>query len=479
MKKIIGFLLASFVGGIIAISVYLIFDENNNTQIIKHSYTAEQNSSQVGSQSVKYAPDLDFVDAAKKTVHAVVHVKVRTQLSAYENPFYNFLFGKQDYSNDPAPIVSAGSGVIISNDGYIVTNNHVIEGADVLEVTLNDKRTLNAKVIGADPNTDIALIKIEGEDFPFIPWGNSDYLQVGEWVLAVGNPFNLASTVTAGIVSAKARSINIFNKSTALEAFIQTDAAVNPGNSGGALVDTEGKLVGINTAIASPTGSFSGYSFAVPQKIAEKIVNDLLEFGTVQRAFIGVSITDVTSPEAIKNGITTTKGVYITAISEGGAADASGIKAGDVILKVKNVAVNSTAQLQEQVGQFRPGDEISVTILRGNKEKEMLMTLRNIEGKVEMVKAEESIELYGANLKNLKPGSASKLHIKGGVQVVSVSAGKFSSAGIKEGFIITSINRQKVYNIQDLQMVFQNIQGGIYIEGVYPNGISAYYAFGI
>ncbi len=476
MKKILGFVFASLLGGIIAVGGYVaIVNHNSVSNTVIHKIRTEP----VSAKMVNYAPGLNFVDAADKTVHAVVHVKVRSQLNGYDNSFYNFLFGKPDYSNEPAPIVSSGSGVIISNDGYIVTNNHVIDGADILEVTLNDKRTFVAEVIGADPTTDIALIKIKGDNFPFIPWGNSNNLRVGEWVLAVGNPFNLTSTVTAGIVSAKARSINIFNKSSAIEAFIQTDAAVNPGNSGGALVDTEGKLVGINTAIASPTGSFSGYSFAVPQQIAQKIVNDLLEYGAVQRAFIGISITDVTSAEAKEHGITSTKGVLVSNVAEGGAAQEAGIKAGDIILKVKDVEVNSTAELQEQVGQHRPGDQISVTVMRGNKEKKLLLTLRNIDGKTEMVKAEPYLELHGAKISNISSEKASKLQIKGGVQVVSLSDGKFKSAGIKEGFIITSINRQNIYDIQDLKLILKKLDGGIYIEGVYPNGISAYYAFGI
>lgn len=476
MKKVIGLILASFIGGIVAIigSTYFIdhtIEKNTNIQQIK--------AEPVNNSAVKLVSNLDFVDAAHKTVHAVVHVKVRSRNGGYDNSVYSFLFGKQENTNEPPPIVSTGSGVIISNDGYIVTNNHVIEGADFLEVTLNDKRTLKASVIGADPTTDIALIKVEGENFPFIPWGDSDKLNIGEWVLAIGNPFNLTSTVTAGIVSAKARSINIINKRTAIEAFIQTDAAVNPGNSGGALVNTEGELVGINTAIASPTGSFSGYSFAVPQRIAEKIANDLLEYGRVQRAFIGVSISEVTSDEAKNRGINSTVGVFVNNVADGGAAKSAGIKSGDVILSVQSVNVNTTPELQEQVGQYRPGDKISVKILRGTKEKTVLVTLRNINGETKTVKASEYFEIYGAKLKNINSSDASKLRIKGGVNVVSLSDGKFKAAGIKEGFIITSINKQRIYNTQDLQSVIKSIEGGIYIEGVYPNGISAYYAFGI
>ncbi len=480
MRRIIEIILASVLGGIISISGYLVFVKERPIQDVTMNKNKEESESRVVSQRMEpYAMNLNFTYAAEKTVHAVVHVKVRSQFSGYDNPFYNLLFGKPNYQGEPTPVVSAGSGVIISNDGYIVTNNHVIEGADILEVILNDKRTFTAQVIGSDPTTDIALLKINENNLPYLDWGNSEDLKVGEWVLAVGNPFNLASTVTAGIVSAKARSINILNKSTAIESFIQTDAAVNPGNSGGALVDTNGKLVGINTAIASPTGAFSGYSFAVPQKLAQKIVNDLLEYGTVQRAFIGVSIAEVTSPIAKQNGVTSTKGVFVSDVANGGAAATAGIKGGDVILKIKDTDVNSTSELQEQIGQYRPGDQINVTILRGTNEKTLLLTLRNIEGKTDIVKADELFELFGSKFKTIPASDANKLRIKGGVQVVTIGEGKFRSAGIKEGFIITSVNRRGIYDLQDFRLVFNNLEGGIYIEGVYPNGISAYYAFGI
>ncbi|PKP10543.1 MAG: deoxyribonuclease HsdR [Bacteroidetes bacterium HGW-Bacteroidetes-4] len=483
MKKIIGLITASIIGGVVTLTGYHLFIEKPALQHTQSDFYTQKSKSTEEvipvKNSIAALTSMDFTEAAQKTVHAVVHVKVRSQISGYENPFYNFLFGRPNYQQEPAPIVSAGSGVIISNDGYIVTNNHVIEGADKLEVTLNNKKTYTAKVIGADQATDIALIKIDEKDLPYLDWGDSDRLQIGEWVLAVGNPFNLASTVTAGIVSAKARSINILNKSTAIEAFIQTDAAVNPGNSGGALVNTQGKLVGINTAIASPTGSFSGYSFAVPQKIAQKVVSDLLEYGAVQRAYIGVSIADVTSPLAKQSGITSTQGVYVSDVSPDGAAKEAGIRGGDVILKVKDVFVNSTSELQEQIGQHRPGDQVSVTVLRGDKKKTVLLTLRNIEGKTDIIKADETLQLFGAEFKNLSPSEANKLRIKGGVQVVSVGDGKLKSAGIKEGFIITSVNRRATYDIQELRLIFNNLEGGVYIEGIYPNGISAYYAFGI
>ena len=369
--------------------------------------------------------------------------------------------------------------MIISRDGYIVTNNHVVEGADALEVTLDDNRTFTAKVIGADPTTDIALIKIDGDNFPFIPWGNSDNLKVGEWVLAIGNPFNLASTVTAGIVSAKARNINIINKNTAIEAFIQTDAAVNPGNSGGALVNTAGELVGVITAIASPTGSFSGYSFAVPERIARKIVSDLMEYGTVQRAFIGISINEVTSETAQKNGVTSLKGVYVSSVADGGAAAEAGIKAGDVILKVNDVEVNKVSELQEQIGRYRPGQQISVTVLHGEKTRTMNLTLRNIDGGTSLQTQGETMEILGASVRTVNPQTASSLRIRGGVEITALADGKFKQAGIKEGFIITSVNRHPMRSADELKAILSNSKGGIYIEGVYPNGKSAYYAFGI
>lgn len=478
MKKLIGFVLASFLGAALAIFIYtqIIKDENNTVNSSQHEQLTTTTHRQINYSNVN---PLDFTIAAKKSVDAVVHVKIRSQNSNHDNPLYNLLFGKPSHAGDQPPIVSAGSGVIISNDGYIVTNNHVIEGADILEVTLDDKRTFEARVIGTDPTTDIALIKIEGEIFPYLKWGDSDELKVGEWVLAVGNPFNLASTVTAGIVSAKARNINILNKRTAIEAFIQTDAAVNPGNSGGALVNTKGELVGINTAIASTTGSFSGYSFAVPERLARKIVTDLIEFGTVQRAFIGVSITEVTSAEAKKYGATTTKGVFVLSTANGGAAKDAGIKSGDIILSVGGIKVNRMAELQEQIGQYRPGDEIEVLILRGKKEMDMLITLRNIDGNTNVEKQNNVTSVLGATLETMNSSDASKLNISGGVIITELSDGKFKSAGIKQGFIITAINRKSVSNAQDLIHTLKNASGGIYIEGIYPNGVSAYYAFGL
>ena len=474
MRKYLSIVVASLIGGAISVAIY-----SNLTN--KQTAYVPSDSTLQGARpmQVSYSGMVDFTAAASATVDAVVHVKIRSQYTVVENPIYNFLFGRPNYQQQEMPVVASGSGVIISRDGYIVTNNHVVEGADALEVTLDDNRTFTAKVIGADPTTDIALIKIDGDNFPFIPWGNSDNLKVGEWVLAIGNPFNLASTVTAGIVSAKARNINIINKNTAIEAFIQTDAAVNPGNSGGALVNTAGELVGVITAIASPTGSFSGYSFAVPERIARKIVSDLMEYGTVQRAFIGISINEVTSETAQKNGVTSLKGVYVSSVADGGAAAEAGIKAGDVILKVNDVEVNKVSELQEQIGRYRPGQQISVTVLHGEKTRTMNLTLRNIDGGTSLQTQGESVEILGASVRTVNPQTASSLRIRGGVEITALADGKFKQAGIKEGFIITSVNRHPMRSADELKAILSNSKGGIYIEGVYPNGKSAYYAFGI
>lgn len=317
-----------------------------------------------GAQS--FAP-VDFTEAAELSVEAVVHVKTKYyQQQQYADPFYQFFFGRPQQSQQPSAMAS-GSGVILSDDGYIVTNNHVIEGAGDIEVVLNDKRTFTAQLIGRDPNTDLALLKIEASGLPTMKIGNSDDLRVGEWVLAVGNPFNLTSTVTAGIVSAKARSINILQADMKIESFIQTDAAVNPGNSGGALVNTKGELVGINTAIASQTGSYAGYAFAIPTTIMQKVVGDLRQYGSVQRALLGIRMMDVNQEVKEHFGLQSMEGVYVAEVVSGTAADKAGMKQGDVIVMIDGREINSSAALQEQIGRKNPGDEIVVMVRRGGK----------------------------------------------------------------------------------------------------------------
>ena len=308
-------------------------------------------------------------------MEAVVHVKTKYyRQQQYVDPFYQFFFGRPQQSQQPSAMAS-GSGVILSNDGYIVTNNHVIEDANEIEVVLNDKRTFTAKLIGTDPNTDLALLKIEATDLPTIEIGNSDDLRVGEWVLAVGNPFNLTSTVTAGIVSAKARSINILNSDMKIESFIQTDAAVNPGNSGGALVNTRGQLVGINTAIASQTGSYAGYAFAIPTAIMQKVVADLRQYGTVQRALLGIRMLDITQQVKDQLSLESMEGVYVGEVISGSAADKAGMKAGDVIVQVDGRPINASSQLQEQIGRKNPGDQITILVRRGQRSVTLQVTL--------------------------------------------------------------------------------------------------------
>ncbi len=318
---------------------------------------------------------VDFTQAAERSVEAVVHVKTKYyRQQQYVDPFYQFFFGRPKQSQQPSAMAS-GSGVILSNDGYIVTNNHVIEDANEIEVVLNDKRTFAAQLIGTDPNTDLALLKIEATNLPTIEIGNSDDLRVGEWVLAVGNPFNLTSTVTAGIVSAKARSINILNSDMKIESFIQTDAAVNPGNSGGALVNTRGELVGINTAIASQTGSYAGYAFAIPTAIMQKVVADLRQYGTVQRALLGIRMLDITQQVKDQLSLESMEGVYVGEVISGSAADKAGMKAGDVIVQVDGRPINASSQLQEQIGRKNPGDQITILVRRGHRSVSLQVTL--------------------------------------------------------------------------------------------------------
>jgi len=372
---------------------------------------------------------------------------------------------------------ASGSGVIISDNGYIVTNNHVIESATEIKVTLSDNREYKGKLIGTDPSSDIALIKIEESNLPTISWGNSDNLKLGEWVLAVGNPFNLNSTVTAGIVSAKSRGIGIIGAQLPIESFIQTDAAVNPGNSGGALVNTRGELVGINTAIASRTGSYSGYSFAIPVSIVKKVVDDLKQYGEVQRAILGVRIQNVNADLAKEFKLDDVAGVYIAAVEEEGAAKAAGIKEGDVVLSIDGSTVKNSSELQEQIGKHKPGDIVNVKVKRDHNEKIIKVTLRNPGGGIGIVK--DNFTVLGADLEKADDTIKDKLNINYGLKVKKLNSGKLKEAGIKEGFIIVRVNKTKVNSIDDFREILKQSSGGVLIEGIYPNGESAYYVFGL
>jgi Do/DeqQ family serine protease len=408
-----------------------------------------------------------------------VHIKTKVMRSGVRsaNPFYQFFF---DQGMQPQAQQGSGSGVIISGDGYILTNNHVVNNADEVEVVLNDQRSYRAEVLGTDPNTDLALLKIDEENLAYIPYGNSENVQVGEWVLAVGNPFNLNSTVTAGIVSAKGRNINILREEFAIESFIQTDAAVNPGNSGGALVNTRGELIGINTAIASTTGSYAGYSFAVPVNIAKKVVDDIMEFGKVQRAFIGVSIRDLNGKIASEKGLSVSEGAFVQGLTRGGAAHEAGIREGDILVAVDGVKVKNVAELQEKIGEYRPGDMAQVTVLRDEQLRKFDVELRNSNGDTDLVTKEADVLVQlGADLQPLAEENLRRLGIKSGLQVQNLTSGKLKGAGIKEGFIITRVDRQPVQSPKEVMNALNKKNGGVLIEGVYPNGLTAYYGFGM
>lgn len=469
-------LLVALVGGFIALWTYTRYFDNPRILTVQQE------------QSMRYAslpttgpgelPDLTF--AAENSVHAVVHIKV-TQKGGYysSNNIFDYFFGNGPRSQQEPIRQGVGSGVIISPDGYIVTNNHVVDEADEISVVLNDKREFKAKLIGTDPSTDIALVKIDASGLPTLRFSNSDNLKLGEWVLAVGNPFNLTSTVTAGIVSAKSRDIGINPDQMRIESFIQTDAAVNPGNSGGALVNTRGELVGINTAIASQTGSYSGYSFAIPSNIVQKVVSDLKEYGDVQRALLNVNIGDVNADVAKKYNLDKIEGVFIGRVLPGGAAEVAGIQDNDVIISVDNVPVNSTAELQEQIGKHRPGDKVTLVIKRDNKKKPFNVTLRNKHGDTEIVKGDDTPDdIFGAKFVAVSDRDKAELGIRYGVKISDLANGKFKDAGIKKGFIITQVNKSAVSDVEDLKRIIKNSRGGILVEGIYPNGEVAYYVFG-
>ncbi len=477
IKKTIATLLIAGLGGLSGVYFYTKFIGDPKPETInKSNKQPVQNVSFPASTESELT---DFTKAADLTIHAVVHVKTTYDNKADYNPFGNNPYDFWGRPRQNTPQESSGSGVIITDDGYIVTNNHVVENADKVEITLNDNQTFQARVIGTDPSTDLALLKINEKNLPFIVYGNSDNVRVGEWVLAVGNPFNLTSTVTAGIISAKARNIGILPDQYKIESFLQTDAAVNPGNSGGALVNTKGELVGINSAIASTTGTYTGYSFAIPVNLVKKVMDDLVEYGSVQRGFIGVSIRDIDTKLMEDKGIKETQGVYIAGLTEGGAAESAGIKEGDIILKIGEVNINSTPQLQEQVGRFRPGNKLNVTLLRDGKEKVVSVTLRNKDGDTKIVKNDQVLNLLGATFGTISTDEKAKLGIKSGVKISKILAGKFRTAGIKEGFIITSIDKKPILTTADLESALKTKQGGVLIEGVYPNGMRAYYGFGI
>lgn len=485
LRKIGTGLIIAVAGGLIALGADKIFDDN--TAGYNRNFDNKVPGYLTSDQVTSPMTLPDFTVAADQTIHAVVHIK--TEYENRRSSVYDYFFDFRDFFGDQGgaqqPIIASGSGVIISPDGYIVTNNHVVSESDKIEVTLNNKRTYDAKVIGTDPSTDLALIKIDAKELPFMTFGNSDELKIGEWVLAVGNPFNLTSTVTAGIVSAKARNINILGSpdgsSSSIESFIQTDAAVNRGNSGGALVNTRGELVGINAAIASGTGYYAGYSFAIPSNLVRKVAADLRDYGTVQRAYIGVNIRELDNKLATEAGINDLHGVYVADVTDNGAAKEAGLKSGDVILKVENVSVNSPSELLEVVGQHNPGDKVDLVVRRNNKDMNFNVVLKNREGSTTLAKRDEfnATSLLGAEFRPVGESLKEDLGIDYGIQITGLSNGKLRNAGIREGFIITRIDGKDIKSEADLASALANKKGGVLVEGIYPNRTRAYYGFGL
>ncbi len=441
----------------------------------------------LGTQFTSYEADKypDLTYAAENAVKAVVNIEVVQEVEMRRrsyDPFLEFFGIPQGYGGGQ-PFKQerrgGGSGVVISEDGYIVTNNHVVDQATKLRVKLNDGRKFDAKVIGTDPATDVALIKIEAEKLPTLPFGSSDALRLGEWVLAIGSPFDLQSTITAGIVSAKARQLGAIPDQFSIESFIQTDAAVNPGNSGGALVNTHGELVGINTLIKSQTGSYIGYSFAIPESIVRKVVMDLREYGVVQRAMLGIQYRFIDQSfldaEGEELGIDELGGVYVASVQEGGAASEAGVRKGDVILAVDGVKLDGASTLQEQIAKHRPNDRVKLSVKRGDSVKQIDVTLRNKAGKTDLITKEDVdvVEVLGGKFADAGTKLCRELDIEGGVQVVRVkSGGILARARVREGFVITHINDRPVRSLQDMQRMTEKVRS---IDGIYPNGRSASY----
>lgn len=473
MKKVLFIslvLAASVLGAVIGAWMVLRYSEDRS---LYTSITERQKNFPIrwSNDSMDRVPaGLNFETAARLVTPAVVHIRT--------------IYGPGNFSLNPLELLnnphaqSSGSGVIISDDGYIVTNFHVIEDGSSIEVIMNNNRHFYAKVIGTDPTTDLALLKIKAKNLPFARYGNSDDIAVGQWVLAIGNPFDLNSTVTAGIVSARARNINILHdrvNNLQIESFIQTDAAVNPGNSGGALVNLKGELIGINSAIATATGSYAGYSFAIPETLVRKIMDDLLEFGQVQRGLLGVQITNVDADLAERRNLKVVQGVFINRVNEGSAAEKSGLEAGDVIIGINGHPANSVSELQEQVARHRPGHQVKVKFIRQDKEKQVTVALKSYEGSFAPAKKEIPNELEGAQFENVPYQQLRKLNIDQGVAIVKLADGKWKKAGVRLNFVIMFIDKVPVESTDDLTRILANKSGGVLVEGVYPNRDKAVY----
>ena len=499
MKKAINFLVGTAAvvavsAGVAGVTSYALMQpEQNNTLAFDEVFQPNTNMRLAALDAAHLQP-VDLTQAAENSVNAVVHIKStqesKTQTVTVRDPFYEFfgdMFGNrggQQRQVQTPEKVGFGSGVIISKDGYIVTNNHVIDHADIISVKLNDGREFKGRIIGTDPSTDLALVKIEGDDLPTIPVGDSDQLKIGEWVLAVGNPFNMTSTVTAGIVSAKARSLGVYNNG--VESFIQTDAAINQGNSGGALVNARGELVGINSVLYSPTGSYSGYGFAIPTSIMTKVVSDLKQFGAVQRAMLGIKGTpidddgqlmDEKTKQQVKD-VGATEGVWVREVVEGGSA-AGILQENDVIIGIDGKRVKNFAGLQEALAKHRPGDKVSVKVIRDKKEKNLEMLLKNEQGNTKVLK-NTGMEILGAAFREVPQELKRQLNLGTGIEVTGVSDGKMQEAGVRKGFIILKANGQSIKTVEQLEEVVKaaarSTDQVLFLSGIFPSGKRANYA---
>ncbi|HNY53329.1 MAG TPA: Do family serine endopeptidase [Bacteroidales bacterium] len=485
LRYLLGGFITALLGAVIALFAYTkIVEKRTVNQIIEQSRPYDRNAEALLTSLSMQEGQIDFTYAAEMTVHAVVHVRTKSVVAPRaSNPFFDFFYGDR-YTPRPREVKGYGSGVIISEDGYIITNDHVIDDAENVEVRLNDKRVFEARIIGKDPTTDIALLKIDAKGLPFIKYGDSDKLRLGEWVLAVGNPFStseldLTSTVTAGIVSAKGRNLNILDSELRIESFIQTDAALNMGNSGGALVDTKGLLVGITSAIVSPSGAYAGNSFAIPISLVSKVVDDLKQYGEVQRAIIGVNITEVSQEDADKLKLPGVRGARITGVVPDGAAEAAGLKENDIIVSIDGKEVNSPSELQEYVSRKRPGEKASITYFRNGKRSTITLTMRNVAGNTGIVTPGMGAgsTVYGARLEALEPADMKKYDIDHGVKVADVSDGRFKDLGIKKGYIILNVNGKDVKSASDVRQATSGGKDLRSIEGIQSNGTIFRYSF--
>ncbi len=478
ITKLIFPLVLGLAGGLIAIFIADGLKSENKQPVLQHEIVGPGMARVVHNprqENTGVAGSVDLREAAKKTVPAVVNVTPVQMGRVYYGSPLDFWFGGGRTQVREEPIdMGIGSGVIITEDGYIITNNHVVEKSDKVMVTLNDKRKFEAKLIGTDPDTDIALLKIDATGLQPIQYGNSDEVVLGEWVLAVGNPYNLTSTVTAGIISAKARGLG---GKMSLESFLQTDAAVNPGNSGGALVNAQGELIGINTAIQSPTGSYSGYSFAVPVNVARKVVSDLKEFGKVQRAVLGIRMQELTPESAKQMKLKESSGIYVGSVISGGAAAKAGVREGDVIQRINGYEVNTTPQLQEQLAKYAPGNSVQLAISRDGKEKIVEVVLQNTYGDIS-VSTESGI--LGAKIVPLTKEDQYRYRLNKGVKIQELKNGKFKSAGLSEGYIIVKVNNQVISGVDDLERAIKAAgDDGVFITAVSPRGRVEYFAFSL